>query len=171
MRILLIGFIVFIGWASVSTYIYVCKIKGLCANKQTILVTEPNSGETTPTQQLAPERVTIPQDLVIYFAFDRSDFTASNNANDFFDASKSYLNHNHTAELSITGHTDAVGTKQYNMSLGMRRAQIIQQFFIDKGIAANRIKIESEGEENPVANNRSKNGRTKNRRALITIKQ
>jgi len=171
MRILIIGFIVFAGWAFLSTYIYVCKIKGLCVETQTTLVAEATPENAIFSEPLASEKATIPKDLVIYFAFDKSDFTPGEMANEYFDASNAYLNSNQQAMLNITGHTDWVGTKEYNQALGLRRAKTMHRYFVSKGVPASRISIESKGEEEPVADNKSDQGRAKNRRSVITIKQ
>lgn len=171
MRILIIGLIVFIGWATMSTYIYVCKIKGLCSESQTTQVTEANPNGLIPIEPLATKEITFPQDLVIYFAFDKSDFISGAKASEYYNASNVYLNNNQEATLSITGHTDAVGTIEYNQALGLRRAQTMHRYFVSKGISASRISIDSKGEKEPVADNNSEEGRAKNRRSVVTIKQ
>jgi OOP family OmpA-OmpF porin len=72
--------------------------------------------------------------------------------------------------LSITGHTDAIGSDEYNQALGYRRAKSVQHYFESKGIPANKIIIESKGEKEPADNNSSVTGRANNRRTIITIK-
>ncbi|MFO8021690.1 MAG: OmpA family protein [Perlabentimonas sp.] len=171
MRILIIGFIVFAGWAYLSTYIYVCKIKELCSEPQTTLVAEAKSEKTATQEPLASEKVTVPKDLVILFAFDKSDFISGTMASEYFSASNAYLNSNQQAKLSIIGHADAIGTIEYNQALGLRRAQTMHRYFVSKGISAGRISIESKGEKEPVADNNSDEGRAKNRRAVVTIKK
>ncbi len=171
MRILIIGLIVFAGWASLSTYIYVCKIKGLCFEQQTTLATEATPENTIFSEPLTSEKATIPKDLVTYFAFDKSDFIPGEKTNEYFEASNAYLNSNQQAMLNITGHTDWVGTKEYNQALGLRRAQTMHRYFVSKGIPPSRISIESKGEEEPVADNKSDEGQAKNRRSVVTIKQ
>ena len=166
----MIGFIVFVGWSVLSTYIYVCKIKGLCIQPQATLVEAVSQKSTVETAPKAEETISIPKDLVIYFAFDKSDFISDALANIYFDKSNAYLNKNQHAIISITGHTDAIGTKKYNQALGLRRAQSMQRYFVNKGIPKSRITIESKGEEEPVADNTSDQGRAKNRRSVVTIK-
>ena len=73
------------------------------------------------------------------------------------------------ARLSITGHTDAIGSEEYNLALGFRRAQSVQSYFENKGIPANRIIVESSGEKEPADNNNTTTGRANNRRTVITI--
>ena len=170
MRILTIGLIVFAGWAFLSTYIYVCNIKGLCSEPQTTILAELNLDNAISSEPITSEKATIPTDLVIYFAFDKCDFIPGEKANEYFDVSNAYLNSNLKAMISITGHTDWVGTKEYNQALGLRRAQTMYRYFVRKGIPENRISIESRGEEEPDADNKSEEGRAKNRRSVVTIK-
>ena len=170
MRILIMGFIVFVGWSALSTYIYVCKIKGLCAQPQTTLVEAVNYNDARINEPKVEEDVTIPKDLVIYFAFDKSDFISDAEVREYFDKSNPYILQNTQAILSIIGHTDAIGTIEYNHALGLRRAQTTQKYFESMGIPANRIKIESNGEEEPIDDNSTVSGRANNRRAVVTIK-
>ena len=67
------------------------------------------------------------------------------------------------------GHTDSIGSNAYNMKLSMRRADAIKAYLISKGIEANRIHTEGKGETQPVADNKTKEGRAKNRRVEIEV--
>ncbi|MFO8235471.1 MAG: OmpA family protein [Bacteroidales bacterium] len=170
MKILMMGFIVFMGWSVLSTYIYVCKIKGLCTQPQTTLVEVMKHSDALFDKSKVVEKTTIPKDLVINFAFDKSDFVSGVDASEYFEKSNAYFLHDSQAKLRITGHTDAVGTIEYNQALGFRRAQAMQKYFGSKGMPADRISIESKGENAPVDNNTTKEGRAKNRRTVVTIK-
>jgi OOP family OmpA-OmpF porin len=174
MRILIIGFLVFCGWAALSTWIYVCKIKGLCGEPTTIQAETVSQQEaiaydTVPQPAIQPQ-VVIPDNLVIYFAYNVSDFTPDAATNKFFDESNAYINQNLQARLHITGHADARGTDQYNQELGLRRAQSVQAYFESKGMSSGKIVIESRGEKEPADDNNTDAGRAKNRRTVLTIK-
>jgi outer membrane protein OmpA-like peptidoglycan-associated protein len=172
MRILIIGFLVFCGWAALSTHIYVCKIKGLCGTIQTEVVKPENVIiSDTLTEPVKPEPLKIPENLVIYFAYNKAEFNPDAATDKFFDESSAYLNQNEQAKLSITGHTDALGTDQYNQDLGFRRAQSVQRYFESKGMPASKIIIESKGEKEPADDNNTDSGRAKNRRTVLTIKK
>ena len=69
----------------------------------------------------------------------------------------------------VVGHTDSVGTDAYNMKLGDRRAQAVKNFLVAQGMEHNRIYTESKGEKQPVADNKTKEGRAKNRRVEIEV--
>ena len=74
------------------------------------------------------------------------------------------------SKLLITGHTDLVGTNEYNMQLGLERAQIVSGYIQTLGINSNRIIVESGGETQPIAGYITEENRAKNRRTEITIK-
>jgi outer membrane protein OmpA-like peptidoglycan-associated protein len=71
--------------------------------------------------------------------------------------------------VTIEGHTDSVGSDDYNLGLSQRRANSVQQFLISQGIAANRLTAIGKGENFPVASNDSASGRQMNRRVEVII--
>ncbi|WP_333818608.1 OmpA family protein [Ohtaekwangia sp.] len=72
-------------------------------------------------------------------------------------------------QIVISGHTDATGPEQYNLGLSERRAKSVANYFIDKGIAKDRIATEFFGETKPADTNETKEGRKKNRRVEFKI--
>ena len=69
-----------------------------------------------------------------------------------------------------TGHTDSIGTDAYNQKLSERRATSVKEYMVSKGIPAAKITILGKGETQPVATNKTKEGRAKNRRVDIEFK-
>jgi outer membrane protein OmpA-like peptidoglycan-associated protein len=74
------------------------------------------------------------------------------------------------SEVLITGHTDGIGESVYNRMLSERRADLIRTFFVDNfGIAADRLKTQGQGEDEPLASNATNAGRQANRRVEVLI--
>jgi outer membrane protein OmpA-like peptidoglycan-associated protein len=73
-------------------------------------------------------------------------------------------------KVSIEGHTDNVGTPQNNKALSLQRAKSVMNAVVQKGIAATRLTAVGWGQEKPIADNRSEDGRAKNRRVEIVKK-
>jgi OmpA-OmpF porin, OOP family len=70
----------------------------------------------------------------------------------------------------LEGHTDSVGTEEYNMKLSKRRAESVKKYLVEKfGIAADRLSTEAYGESEPVASNDTNAGRQRNRRVVTNI--
>ncbi len=69
-----------------------------------------------------------------------------------------------------TGHTDSVGTDAYNQKLSERRATTVKEYMVSQGIAAAKITTLGKGETQPVASNKTADGRAKNRRVDIEFK-
>jgi len=71
--------------------------------------------------------------------------------------------------IRLIGHTDDEGSKEYNRRLGELRALTIQNYLIKKGLSPNKVIVMSSGENNPIANNYTEEGRAKNRRTELQI--
>lgn len=71
--------------------------------------------------------------------------------------------------LKIEGHTDNVGSEDYNQGLSLRRAQAVRDFLIDQGVAANRLEAVGYGETDPIATNLIPEGREENRRVEFNL--
>lgn len=67
------------------------------------------------------------------------------------------------------GHTDSIGSDAYNQKLSVRRAESVKSYLVSKGVEPNRIYTEGKGEKQPVASNKTKDGRAKNRRVEIEV--
>jgi OmpA-OmpF porin, OOP family len=163
MRILVTGFLVFALWSALSNYLWVNKIKDFTP-KPTAAKVDTIAVRPTPPKAILPEK------MVIYFESDKSDFKSSTQTETLFEGFKAWLDQNPDSKISITGHTDASGSKKYNMELGNKRAQSALNYFTSKGISTDKIVTGSRGEEEPAADNKSSEGKAKNRRSEIIIK-
>ena len=87
----------------------------------------------------------------------------------YADSVRLYFEQIDSVNLTIIGHTDSIASQAYNYRLGKARADSARQYFIQLGIIPDRIATNSQGEENPVAPNKTEEGRQKNRRVDIVI--
>jgi OmpA-OmpF porin, OOP family len=71
--------------------------------------------------------------------------------------------------IIAVGHTDAVGSDAYNQKLSVKRSEAVKAYLVSKGIEKNRVYTEGKGEAQPVADNKTRDGRAKNRRVEIEV--
>ena len=71
--------------------------------------------------------------------------------------------------IIAVGHTDSVGADAYNQKLSVRRADAVKAYLVSKGIEKNRVYTEGKGEKQPVADNKTTEGRAKNRHVEIEV--
>ncbi len=102
------------------------------------------------------------------FASNSAEFNPNPTFVAYADSLKTYFELNPDQTLTITGHTDNVGTDEMNNALGMRRAQSVQKYLVSRKVKVN-INTLSAGEREPVADNNTEDGRAKNRRVNLTI--
>ncbi|WP_435261155.1 OmpA family protein [Tenacibaculum sp. nBUS_03] len=71
--------------------------------------------------------------------------------------------------IQVTGHSDNTGNKDRNMKLGLQRANSIKTYLIKNGISSQKITATSKGQNNPISDNTTEEGKAKNRRIEVTI--
>jgi OOP family OmpA-OmpF porin len=103
----------------------------------------------------------------VHFAFDRFNLTPE--ALKILDDAVAKLQANPDINVTIEGHTDSIGTSEYNLALGERRANSVREYLTGRGIAAGRLRTVSYGEERPIATNDTAAGRAMNRRAHLLV--
>jgi OOP family OmpA-OmpF porin len=133
--------------------------------------TEP--GTAPPAPAPAPVVIATPTSEKVTFAADA-----------FFDFDKAVLKPEGRAKLDdltskmsglnleviiAVGHTDSVGTDAYNQRLSVRRADAVKDYLVSKGVEKNRVYTEGKGEKQPIADNKTAEGRAKNRRVEIEV--
>lgn len=116
----------------------------------------------------APEAKTITLEADTYFDFDKSNLkpegkdTLNTLVRDMGDL-------NAVANIEAVGHTDSIGTDEYNQGLSERRAATVKDYLVDQGVPGDKIETQGMGESNPIATNQTREGRAKNRRVEITV--
>lgn len=102
---------------------------------------------------------------VVHFDYDKSDLSAQDQAT--LSAHANYLSHNNTAKVTLTGHTDERGTREYNMALGERRAKSVKAYLVTNGARNDQVDTVSYGKEKPVDEGHNEAAWAENRRVEI----
>lgn len=187
-------------WAIISIYWYSCQIKNKCSIEANTPIAkveltvppsvEPKTEVTPPIitpiiTQSATEVVTSPAVVVkpepavdiaiispLMFYFENGGnqpIITPALQNDLRNLKEYVISNKKT--LIITGHTDNVGDDFSNIKLGLKRAQSLAKKLQELGITPENILSQSVGEDSPIADNTSAQGRAQNRRAEVTIKE
>jgi OOP family OmpA-OmpF porin len=81
----------------------------------------------------------------------------------------SILKENPSLQVSVEGHTDAIGSEQYNLKLSLRRATAVKQYLVKEGVPDSRLSVRGFGKTQPVASNDTEDGRAQNRRVELKV--
>lgn len=103
---------------------------------------------------------------LVYFDFDSDEIKPQAAA--ILDEQAQFLTTNQTARVLVAGHTDERGSREYNMSLGERRAVAVRNYLLGKGINQASVEIISFGEERPIASGSNEEAWSQNRRAELS---
>jgi peptidoglycan-associated lipoprotein len=104
----------------------------------------------------------------VRFGFNQSELT--DNARNVLESLITQLKaDNKNVFIEVQGHTDSLGTEDYNMKLGQERADAVRRYLSENGIPLHRISTISYGETRPLTDNKSKKGRSTNRRVVIIV--
>ena len=101
----------------------------------------------------------------VYFEFDKSNLTSKSIQT--LKSAVNALNENSSIMITLSGHADERGTREYNLALGQRRAEAVSDYFVLNGISPDRITVKSYGEERPVEFGQDETSYSKNRRVEI----
>ena len=142
----------------------------MCSSDLTITVTCPTDNKTasdTVNIQVTqpPARTYTFED--VYFDFDR--YSLRPEATRVLDEAVAALRGDTTLRVEIEGHTCNIGTAEYNLALGDRRANAVRDYLVSRGIAANRLQTVSYGAERPKYDNAREETRRLNRRAALVV--
>jgi outer membrane protein OmpA-like peptidoglycan-associated protein len=104
-------------------------------------------------------------DKMVYFSLNSSKVGKAN-----LDGLVKELNENKELKVLLVGHTDASGSDNLNLNLSIQRANSVKKLLVKRGIQASRITIKGMGEDKPIADNDTEEGKAKNRRVEISVK-
>lgn len=170
MRILITGFILFVIWSFFSMWLYVDILKPL-TRKPVVVVQPLSEKQTREADSLKKFYDSMPKDLLIYFDFDKAVFKGDPQIDNSLSEMKKWIEKYPDYKIHIIGHTDFIGTPEYNLALGMKRAKIVENYVEKQGIGADKIVVSSLGNDRPVGNQVTSDSRAKNRRTEITLKK
>ena len=111
------------------------------------------------------EKVTFAAD--VFFDFDKSVIKPEGKSK--LDDLSSKLKGINLEVVIAIGHADSIGSDAYNQRLSVRRAESVKAYLVSRGVESNRVYTEGKGEKQPVADNKSREGRAKNRRVEIEV--
>jgi len=123
--------------------------------------------ERTPTPVVAPtvQRVVLNADT--FFDFDKTEIKPEGRqVLDQVAAQAAQLN---LETIIATGHTDSIGTADYNQGLSERRANAVKGYLVNQGVPTDRVYVEGKGATQPIASNATREGRAQNRRVEIEV--
>lgn len=124
------------------------------------------SGKLGPGAQRVEREIVAVGDTV-YFAFDSYALDATSQAT--LDKQAVILMKNAGIQVTIEGHTDERGTREYNLALGERRATAVKDYLVASGVNPGRVRTISYGKERPVALGSSEEAWARNRRAVTVV--
>ena len=143
-------------------------VAGGAATEQPAEATPAAVPETTAQPVEEPKKDPLEEGLlatrVVYFEFDSS--AIADAAMPMLEAHAKYMSENGNS-ITIEGHADERGTREYNIALGERRADAVRRVLLANGVGANQIKVVSYGEERPAALGHDESAWSKNRRAEL----
>tara|TARA_B100000029_G_scaffold233157_1_gene230481 strand:+ start:2836 stop:4584 length:1749 start_codon:yes stop_codon:yes gene_type:complete len=129
-----------------------------------------SASDTASIQVNAPPPVPVREYVFedVHFEFDRYNLRPA--AAQVLDEVVAALEEDENLEITIEGHTCNIGTNEYNLALGDRRANSVEDYLTDRGVGANRLQTVSYGEERPKHDNSREETRRLNRRAALVVR-
>ncbi len=108
--------------------------------------------------------------IVLYFNTGESNLNLSVEERQKIVDLVTYLDNVKNSKLQVVGHSDNVGERFFNLYLGEQRAAFAKEYLVKNGVNSNRIETSSKGPDEPIADNKTAEGKSKNRRTVVTIK-
>jgi len=152
-------------------------ILGACTHKQEAANTAPPPAPPPPAAQPAPVTSSIipgsAEDFrvnvgdTVHFAFDQ--YNVEENDKAILSRQAAWLAKYPSVRVTVEGHCDERGTREYNLALGARRANAVKEFLVSQGVSTARVETVSYGKERPVCTQSDESCWAQNRRGVTTI--
>jgi OmpA-OmpF porin, OOP family len=117
----------------------------------------------------AAAEIAAPGMHTLYFNFNKTVCEVTPEASGYFELVKQYLAATSGKKIVVTGHSDGIGSEAAKEKISLQRAGFVKQKMAEAGVAPEAIETASESDRKPAADNATKEGRAKNRRAEIII--
>jgi OOP family OmpA-OmpF porin len=183
-RLSLLFSVLLIVWIIIASYLYICKIRNHCGDADQATIPEMSETVSTEgTDAMSPENMKADSIATAleylegagkkkyYFDFASSKLNAGNGDEMYFSSLRYFLANKPGSSLTVVGHACSRGSAQANQRFSKLRAETVQQYLVEKGIAGEQIKMEWKGDTEPAASNDTEDGRKLNRRVEISINQ
>ena len=128
------------------------------------------SGPATATSNAVPgseEDLRVNVGDTVHFAYDRYDIQAEDQS--VLQRQAAWLQKYSDVRVTVEGHCDERGTREFNLALGARRANAVKQVLVANGVAASRVETISYGKERPVCMESTEDCWAQNRRGVTVV--
>lgn len=149
-----------LGLAAVMAVMAGCSSTDTDDSAQSQMVTQPQE----PVVEAPAQETAVPLDNVVYFEFDQSLLKPATRELLIQHADRL---RGSAQNVRLEGHADELGTREYNLALGERRANAVRDFLVLQGVDAASLEVISYGEERPAVAGSNESARAQNRRVVI----
>ncbi len=172
-KVIILFSVLLLVWIAGSSYIYVCKVKKDCCTTKNTDNNATANGEASKDSLQTPviaSEISVPDGYTFFFDVNKStcDITIENTSH--FKQIKEYLSAYADKKVTVTGHSDASGSKITKDKISALRAEFIKNKLVESGIPVGAIETIAESDHIQAADNSTAEGRAKNRRTEILIK-
>jgi peptidoglycan-associated lipoprotein len=152
-------------------------VLGACTHKQEAVNTAPPPAPPPPMAQAAPVTSSIipgsAEDLrvnvgdTVHFAY--NEYNIEDADKGILGRQAAWLAKYPSVRITVEGHADERGTREYNLALGARRANAVKEFLVSQGVSTGRVETVSYGKERPICTESSESCYAQNRRGVTTV--
>jgi outer membrane protein OmpA-like peptidoglycan-associated protein len=163
-------------WSLAYSWFWNCHRKPYCASETivadtTTAVVAPSPPPVDTVKVITTEEQILFTPLDVYFDVNQSGIKKTAEVETFLATAKKYFEEYPDKQLLITGHSDSDGSDELNQRLSENRAAQTKTFLLNEGIKAAQMVTDGKGEKEPAASNDTDEGKAKNRRSTIRLKE